>query len=528
MCGSVCEVNPTITVRDAWRMGITESLIFEVPRHNTPALRNSTDRVYLAVTALLALAGLYACWAMLPLIWDGGYQFTDTLIEGRPYTYYGRVHTWLLWWPVVWAARFTHDPRLLQAIYGAPFLLAPAVSMFVCWWIARRRASSLLLWPTFGIAIGALPGQVFVINDTILMHHLLWPLLLVAILPATRWQWLVAVVLAVFQFIQPMGVFHLVGVLVAAVVVGVQCPAARQRQIRAGAAVLVLLILCVTKLLAFPDPQVRSEANPLELLKRWHHGVEGLPLGGMMAFWLSAGWAALATWGKSPLLARHRRWLWSASVCFALVGAAVWVVWASNAVHWRVAVDYRRYVLPLAMPFFIGALAAGVSAARRSGRSISGQMSPVRQNTPRSPALLPLVLAGTFLVVLGLQSVVWLNMLRRLSADVNNYPGVVVPQSAVAWTNETALYHWSLTSIHLSLSGPTPRKLLVWDSAWTERTTQPEPRIPTTEWAHYAPEPGPLGFYDFRPMLPRMQEELRRQRLSQAVPSSDGSPLPTP
>jgi hypothetical protein len=485
---------------------------------------------------LVALTGLFACFTTLPLIWDGAYQFASTLQHGKPHVYtgawprvyQGRFHTWLLWWPVVWAGRLTDSPFVLQAIYGMPFLLAPAASLAACWWVVRRHAPGLMLWATFGVLIGPLPGQCFAINDTILLSHLLWPIFVAVFVPLTRPQVAVLTLFGLFQLAQPMGVFNCAGAagaaaLAAFAAAGPAASGVRRRRLVVRAAVLLAVAgLGIWKVMAFPDSQAADEARPIELLKRWHNGVAGWPLGGLVLFWASAGLAAMAAvrddqaGGDDPSARRSAARYGRAAVAFALLGGIVWAAWAVDERRWSLALDYRRYVLPLSFPFFLGATIEGLVFARR-GAPLRRPADPGRAADGR--AALPAVLAGTFALVLVVQSTLWLQMVRRLQHDVNNHrgannrPAAVVPMSAVGWTYGTALYHWSATTVYLAVEGRTQRRVLAYDPSWAEPLTPKPgsadpPRVKVVDWEAYPADPSATGgYYDFRPVVEAMRTD---------------------
>ncbi|QOV90285.1 hypothetical protein [Humisphaera borealis] len=476
----------------------------------TPALSQSdrsADRLSWGLIALLAFTGLLACFATLPLIWDGAYQFANTLQHGRPHVYVGswqhayqgRFHTWFLWWPVVWASKFTDHPLILQAIYGMPFLLAPAFSLAACWWIVRKQSPGLMLWALFGIAIGPLPGQCFAINDSILLHHLLWPIF-VAMFVGLSWPKIVLLsVLAFFQLAQPMGIANCVGAAIAGVLVAWARPDLRRRQFVRAGLLLAVAVLGVARLIAYPDSQAADEASPMEVIKRWHNGVEGLPLAGMIFFWLAALAAGLTTWigDRCDDTVDHRRrrefcnglgWL---AVACATIGAAFWAGWAMDEQRWRLAVDYRRFVLPLSLPFFLAATIEGVVTATRQA-SIPRTIAPV----PERRAL-PIILAATFAVVLVIQSSLWFQLVRRLRWEVNSSAQAVVHKASLPWTRGTALDHWSLPTVYLAIEGRHQHKALLFADEWAAPLHESPPRIPIVQWESYPVDPGAEGYYRF-------------------------------
>lgn len=475
----------------------------------------ATGRITWGLVALLAFTGLLACFATLPLIWDGAFQFASTLQHGRPHVYrgswphdyQGRFHTWFLWWPVVWASKYTDHALTLQAIYGMPFLLAPAFSLAVCWWIVRRHSPGLMLWALFGIAIGPLPGQCFAINDTILLHHLLWPPFVAMFVPLTRLQTVVLAILAFFQLAQPMGIANCVGVAIAAALVAWACPELRRRQwIRTGL-MLGVAVVGVVRLVLYPDSQAADEASVVEVFKRWRNGVEWLPLAGMTCFWLAGLSAGLATWIRASSIPATSRGstaacvasatrfsasaLGSISVIFALIGAAVWCGWAIDEQRWRLAVDYRRFVLPMSLPFFLAATIEGIATLRR--RDI---LSTSLRAVPERRAL-PIVLAATFALVLVIQSALWFQLVRRLRWEVNSHPQTIVHKDWLPWARGTALDHWSIPTVYLAIEGKRQHKIVLYDERWAGPLRENPRRVPIVEWESYPVDPGDSGYYRF-------------------------------
>lgn len=474
-------------------------------------MRADLDRLTWGLIAVVALTGLFACFATLPLIWDGAYQFVSTLQQGEPHVYagrwphawQGRFHSWLLWWPVVWASRVTDHPFILQAIFGIPFLLAPAASLALCWWVVRRHAPGLMLWALFGVVIGPLPGQCFAINDSILLNHLLWPIFVAAFVPLSRPQVGVLAVLAAFQLAQPMGIPNCVGAAGAAVLVGLARRDLRTRQMTRAAILLVLAGLGVWKLVTFPDSQAADEAAPLELWKRWHNGVAGWPLAGLALFWTSAGLAMAATIRDDQQARRAAVRYGRAAVVFALLGCAVWAAWAVDERRWSLALDYRRYVLPLGLPFFLAATVEGLVFARRGAPlHRTDDATSDADGAADGRTALPVVLAGTFALVLVVQSTLWLQMVRRLRHDVNNHPAAVVPRTAVGWTYGTALHHWSMTTVYVAVEGRTQRRVVAYDPSWAQPLSDRPPQVRVVDWETYPADPTASGrYYDFRPVV---------------------------
>lgn len=257
-----------------------------------------TARYVYGVAALLAFAAAYACWCHAPLIWDGAYQFNATLIMQRPYFYLTRFHTWFLWWPTVWASRVTSNVSALQTVYGLPFLLAPVVGVLLSWWMVREHAPRLILWAVFGIAAAALPGQIFVINDSIFQQHIFWPIFMAIFVPLSWPKKIVLALLIPFQFVHPLGVLLLGGATGAALAMAWSDRANRRTMLIRAAILGGLCLLAISKIIitnhirALDDTYARDEARWQTALDRWYAGVMGWPIRGLWMMW-GAGIMAL-------------------------------------------------------------------------------------------------------------------------------------------------------------------------------------------------------------------------------------------
>lgn len=279
-------------------------------------------RTVFGVAATFLLTALYACWCRAPLIWDGAYQFNATLIQQFPYFYLTRFHTFLLWWPTVWASRLFDNLTLLQSVYGLPFLLAPVAGLLLSWWIVRWTAPHLILWAIFAMAAGSLPGQIFVINDSIFQLHLFWPILLGILVPLNRAKRVVMGLLCIFQFVHPLGAMLFAIAAAGAEAIAIADPSRRWLMHKRALIMLGLCLLIVAKVWitnripALQDTYATEEAKMETAMIRWYAGVSGWPLRGLACMWAAATLALL--------YARPRmQWGWQSAVAATLIYAGV-------------------------------------------------------------------------------------------------------------------------------------------------------------------------------------------------------------
>ena len=410
-----------------------------------------TKSALLAIVAL-ALAGGLACAWDLALIWDGGAQFCYTLFHGTGYAYAARFFSAILWAPVIWAAHFTDDLATLRALYGLPLCLAPAVSAGLSWWMVARSRPALFPWALLGICAASLPVQVFVINESIFQLNLFWPVFLGLLVPLNRVRWSVLVVLLVFQFSHPQGLLLLGGATVALAI---------RREFRGRAIFMaVMTLLCLARVLFFPDPEAAQQANIGTVWALFQQGVVGWPMAGSVC-------VAAAAWTRSNRAAKSLLWL----------AAALWIWWAIEPERWVKAMDARRFVLVFAAPFFFGAW-----------RSLRVGASP---EMPRRALFVALIFATT----LTLQANGWRELILRVIVQVETDPRRVIPLEDFAWTRGGPADHWGLgPQVIAKLGG---RKLVLGEKARAALHETP-PRVEIGFDAWVLPEPGVLGWFDFR------------------------------
>jgi hypothetical protein len=302
--------------------------------------------------------------------------------------------------------------------------------------------------------------------------------------------------LAIFQFSHQIGLVLLSGGAAAALLLAIDDEQNRTEMLIKASILIPLAAIAIWKIFHFPDSYAQREFTADRIHESWKYGVEGYPLRGVL-FMCGAGAAVLV-----HRLIRGSRWerhrpVLIAAACLCALGATVnWTIWALDSHKWSTAANYRRWVVPLTLPFYILAL-----LDRWFERSSSAE----RSNT-KIASVIGSWVAFTFCLILSIQSVVWISLTRRLVRDVESYPATIVPWSRISWTRDTPLYHWGTTSYVFVLEGQSPRKLVLDPDEADVRQQlqmlkQVPPRIPLSWFTPISPVPGPAGWFDFRPML---------------------------
>lgn len=467
--------------------------------------RTAARWVYGAVL-VLAAAGVFTCACDTPMIWDGAYQFCFSLIQQKPYFYLTRFHSYVLWGPMVALSHVTHNLTVLKLAYGLPFALAPAFSVLVSWWVVRKRAPWLIVWAVFGAAAGPMPGQIFIINDSIFQQHMFWPVFL-GLLVHLEWpQVVVLVLLAVFQFSHQIGLLLLGGGAGAAALLAIRDRHNRFELLVKAGLFAVLAAVALWKILHFPDSYAQREFTWERAREAWRWGVEGYPLRGLEFMWAAGICVLLHGALHGSRFETERRLLrFGAVFC---VGAALvtWTLWAHKSTLWSTAVNYRRWVVPLTVPFYLLAFADQWTRLR-----------PATAGHDWTRLRLPVgfAVATVFAVVLSIQSIVWVGLTRRLMKEVESYPAALVPWDEVGqWARDTPLYHWGTASYVFVLEGRQPRKLVLDPEPGAvekqlEMIDGNPPTVPLSWFTPVSPDPGPGGWFDFRPLLRQIRPATR-------------------
>ena len=470
-----------------------------------------------AIAAILVSTAAYACWCRAPLIWDGAYQFDMTLALQHPYVYCTRFHTWFLWWPTVWASRMTDNVMLLQSLFGLPFLLAPAAGVLLSWWIVREHSPRLVVWAVFGVAVGTLPGQIFVINDSIFQLNIFWPVLFGLLIPLNGPKRIVLGFLSLLQLSHPIGAVLFLGGSAAAAALAIADPRQRRRLLLKSLGAAFLCAVCIAKVWIasrvphWRDTYAEHEANWPLMAIQWRLGVSGAPLGGLRWMYAAASFALCL-----PLARRNRAGKWgilaAALLCVWLADGA-WEDWSHGPTTvWAHAISYRRWAGPLTAPFFVMAVIDASLLSRKPQQLNFDATLPVD-----AQSALPKFPAGPYLVALAVTIVYalnfsgfcgsWRRLGDRLMADMREEPEVVVSvySPKFQYMGGTPASHWSIGNFVSTLQGKQPTRLFL-DTDQERLFREHPPR-----WEYYlgppdAP-PGPSGWFDFRPAYRHFLEQ---------------------
>jgi hypothetical protein len=415
--------------------------------------------------ALFAVGIAISAWLEAGLAWDGSFYLAKVLQFQQPHVPFQRYSSEVFQWPVLFVGWYTRDLSVLRHVYAIALAVVPLTSLVASWWVTRKRAPWLMVWPILGIGLVVLPGMLFQVNESMMVAELTWPLLLLTLVWLDRRSIVFACLLVAFMmFLAAMAALAFVVVAAAALAKAVFVRERRWVSLSWSAA---LVAMAFVRYLALPaDFTARSHQVSLGSLRYAFDVAErGWPLAACVLAWV-AGALLLA------LPALTRRWGsslpgWAVPVVRALpvalttVAGLALVRWATDPRVWEPAAStFNVLALLLQVPLLAMGTLEVVSRSRRA---------PVRLPAPRQgvpgdvPGRVPggvrggvaVMAAATFAVVLSSNSWTWSNAVAGMKRRVQTARTVcVAPADAVA--GQPLLNGWYLGSLAL-VSSPTRR-----------------------------------------------------------------------
>jgi len=399
--------------------------------------------------ALITLALLIAAVAGDPLSWDGGSYLFTILDQQRWYIPAHRLINAPLEAPELIAMQFTDNLAVLRLIFCLSWVAPPAVGIYFAWLVCRAQRPALFIWPALSLGLVSLPGMPNFISEAKMTAVLSWPLLLAALLPVRRKLLPVLAALAItLRFAHPTAACFLGLSAVVAAITGARS-AGEERLVKFGLAVWMGL-LCVSRLLAPLRPWERQTLAWSSLHWSFLQLIEGWPLA-MLACAFLAGLCCLMR--RTPPPYANPTAVTRAPIDYLLIAAVsiaglCLIPWSLDPHLWWKALNYR---------FWLGGLVLILMSACVLDAWLPAD--PGFQWRVRQPAL-P-VIGAAFLVVVTLQSAVWIGLTRRLLSELGAAPNRCVQRGSIRWIRHTALDHWATDAYAIVLQGQAPRALIL-------------------------------------------------------------------
>jgi hypothetical protein len=408
----------------------------------------SPDRWFAIILVLFLVPLVLAIFADAALTWDGAFYLFRTLDTGRPFIAHDRLIDAPLHWPVLWVNQVADSLSVLRATFGLVHVITPLASIALSWWVVRREAPSLIVWPIIGIGLATLPGQINFISEGIKAHQLIWPVLLAVLigLPA-RTVPLAAMVSLVIMYLHPAAVPIFLAVAGAALVTASLSPKDRERLVPFA---LSLLFAALLRYGMIGGGYESGEMN-LETMKRqWRNSATGLPgIALALTFLLAA--AVLA----SSRLRRGLPWLWTVPVALSALAGTTLTIWALDPSRWWDALEFRgpTNVISLAVA---GVAFVDATVARLSRSTHLRTLPDIRRRTS-------LAIAITFAIVLSIQSILYGQVIDEMNAIMASSDQRCIELGTLPGMPESPLNLWSTPSLSLLYQGWKPDKVVLMD-----------------------------------------------------------------
>lgn len=398
---------------------------------------------------LTALAIVIASVVGAGLSWDGSYILFKVLDTQAPFVVHGRWFVAPLQLPVLLASQFTGDQLVLQTVFSLAYALVPLLALALSWWIVRDTQPGLFVWAAIGILLIALPGQFCLVSDANMALQLFWPVILAVLTDLRRPKlYAVAGLSLVLLFSHPVAIplFALVAVL--AILRGWRSQYERPAVLLWAGVFGLLTAVSIAKFFLTSDTYEDEQLSVAVLERQYQGAVAGWPLLFIGAVWLMALLLFAAPFVRRPSLVRSLR---AVEVGCLVVGGGALLIWVSNPRLWERGIDFRLWALILTLPI--------IGLAVAESLWLKTYFSPARTWAHRGSILGSIGIV--FVLVLAVQSTSWLSQTNRLREALAQSQQSCLTPSAVNWTAQTPLGHWSLTPYSLLIGGKTPGKVIL-------------------------------------------------------------------
>lgn len=421
----------------------------EAPPLTQPPVPTSRHwAIAVAAGAMVMAVGLVvSAFARSPLTWDGAWFFVRTADTGLPTFLVRRAVHAVLQAPAMLVTRVSGDVDVASMAFSVPYVVVPLLAWLAAWWVVRRDRPAAMLWPTLGICLVTLPGQVFFLTEAVMVTHLAWALVLAAALGTIgRHRPLVVVLVALMAICHPFAAPVLMAIGVVSLVrqrrrAAVDGPVVGIALIAAG-----LVLGLVTVVLRSPYEIEASAAT--ELLAKARAAIVDPSIVAPLAAWAIGGLALVRMPARSRVV----------TITVILTTTTIVLLpWALDPVAWASALRFRAWPVLLSLPIATLAVVDILAVARPA-------VWPDRRLVLVSA---PIVMS----IVLSVQALTWISLRDRLAATLAASPVPCVEGAPLHWIAGTALDHWSLTSLAVADQGHEPRHVAVVDRACTDLVT---------------------------------------------------------
>jgi len=395
--------------------------------------------------SLAAAAFVVAAFCLASLTWDGSYYLLQTLQDGAPMVPHRRWINWALLQPVLWARPMASAPVELAVIHGLMCSLLPLLSLAACLLMLRGEYARLRFWAVLGILLAPLPGQIVLVGEVTPALQLGWVCLAFVWRGCPlRWAFVAAFATFAMWGLHPVAAPLFFYAAATSATLGF---AVKERQTRrrfwTWAALFGLASLAkAAETLLLASDYERANLHGNAWVSECATGLLMTPFAALIPVLIEAVCSFRDSARDASRHSRRSTLLWGA----AFVLGIAYTVYPGG---WTGSLCYRKFGIFFATPL---AFMAGAEALRhwRGGGSI-----PAR-SLLRPALLFALMMAG--------MSFSWKFLCGSLMEHLAAHPGPVQMHTELPpLERDSALNHWSTTSLSLILQGWNPEKVHVWD-----------------------------------------------------------------
>lgn len=396
----------------------------------------------------------------LPLAWDGSAVLFGLLDSQAPFVVLDRFSMVPLNLPVLWVSAITDNVPLLIFSFSVVYLCMTLLAFGVSWALANTGVQTrpLYVWAALGVGLVALPGQASIIGQAMIAIQLFWIVMMALMTGLPRWSWLILVLLAPFLFfLHPLAIVLFATASACALFLGWQVPARRRAFLTAATAFGLLAAIAGARFLLNVSPY-ESDVMQWETVQvHFNASVRGFPLVAYLFVLAAVGLIAAAPRIARAQPSRLRRVQLAGLVCIALAGVCL-VYWATSPIRWARALDYRTWLFFMMLPLLFVAVFESRRILLAQDLHAADGMHPDDWSFRRRVIQLAAVV---FLLVLSVQSFVWLNLSNRLRAEIALTAPGCIATTTFEWLQGTVMDDWAITPFAFLLEGRAPTHLIL-------------------------------------------------------------------
>lgn len=418
---------------------------------NRPANRDWANSALL-VCCIAAAAFVVAAFCLASLTWDGSYYFYGTVQDGTPMVPHHRWLNWILLSPVLWARPAFSTPAGLAVFHGLMCSLLPLASLAVCLRMLRGKFAHLRFWAVIGILLVPLPGQMVMVGEVTPALQLGW-VCLAFVWCGCPWRWSPAAILAGIGMwgLHPVTapVFFYGAATAAALSFAADSPTRRHLWLWTALFGIASIAKAAETVMIATDYE-RANMHGAAWISECLSGLLMTSFLALVPALIDIG-RTFCTSFRTETVARVPRLSKSLWIAAGVIGVA----YSLYPGGWAGSLSYRKFGIILATPVI---LMAGIEAWRQWRNS-----SEIHSNYTggNRPLIYPAVL---FALILCSMSLSWKYLCGSLMNDLATHNGPVHVQEYLSpLARDTALDHWSTTSLSLILQGWNPEKVHVWN-----------------------------------------------------------------